>query len=169
MAGCTGACKEVEIIARASPGLLATLSLDSGLSNFCPAEEKLAGVLARIAGLPRGIVNIAVSKKTIVGYVTFFGSFSGYHPAVMEMGGIETAVSWRRRGIATELLRRSFLDREMEKNIVYVRGYHYHWDLCGSGLDVLQYREMLIRLYGAAGFRLWPLPGLQGGLLFIPG
>ncbi|MGB9904535.1 MAG: GNAT family N-acetyltransferase [Desulfotomaculales bacterium] len=168
MAAHSGIGKEVEIIARASPGLLAELSLDSGLNNFCPAAGGLAGVLERIAGLPRGIVNIAVSKKTIVGYVTFFASFSEYHPAVLEMGGIETAAPWRRRGIATELLRCSFRNREMERNIVYVRGYHYHWDLEGCGLDVLQYREMLLRLYSGFGFQLWFPPGWQDVHLFHP-
>lgn len=168
MAGREVFLNEIEIIRKAPPGLLAELFLDGGLDNFCPEKEGLRGVLVRIAGLSRGIVNVAVRRKTIIGYVTFFGSYSECHPAVMEMGGIETAFSWRRRGIATELLRRSFLDREMERNMVYVRGYHYHWDLRGCGLDVLQYREMLVKMYSAAGFRLWSFSGLQDALFFNP-
>jgi acetoin utilization protein AcuA len=37
--------------------------------------------------------------------------------------------------------------------ITYMVGYSWTWDLDGTGLTAQQYRNMLIRLFGAHGFR----------------
>lgn len=144
----------VEFISRATPELLAGLKMDKGLNNFRPAKRQYQALLL-IAGLPAGRVSVARSGNLIVGYVTFHRphEYSRWarHPLLLEVGGIEISPTWRNLGIASRLLKVAFCEPALENYITYTTEYCWHWDLEGSGLDIWQYRGLMIRLFESVG------------------
>lgn len=130
-------------------------SMHQELNNFRqPEKQKIA--LGFIAVLPEGMVFITRLNQTIIGYVTFHypDEYSRWrkHPAVLELGGIEVANSFRQHRVASKLLKFAFGSGLMEKNIVITTEYFRHWDIQGNQLDIWEYRKMLDRLFGKVGF-----------------
>jgi acetoin utilization protein AcuA len=74
-------------------------------------------------------------------------------PEVWELGMIEVARGWRRRGIGRQLLRACLADGRYEDRIVLATAYSWHWDLHGTHLAKAEYRAVLLRLFGSEGFR----------------
>ena len=72
--------------------------------------------------------------------------------AMMEVKAIEVGRGWRGHKIANEIMSMLLTHARLEQMIVYMVGYSWTWDLDGSGLTAQQYRNMLIRLFGAVGF-----------------
>lgn len=148
---------------------LLTLKMNTQLSNFRPPGEQLKA-LAKIAGLHQGRVYIARSGDEIVGYITVHrpDEFSRWHrlPEVLELGGVEVARGWRRRKAGSALFDFIFRDDLWEDFIVISTEYFRHWDTVGSGLDVWEYRCMLDRFFGRAGFM--PMPTNDPDILEHP-
>ena len=72
---------------------------------------------------------------------------------MMEVAVLEVGAAWRSAGIAREMLR-ALVDHPLKENrIFYMVGYSWTWDLEGTGLTPIRYREMLIGLFSAFGFR----------------
>jgi acetoin utilization protein AcuA len=152
------------------PGdVLLALNMNVQLSNFRPPAEQLKA-LAIIAGLYQGRVYIARSGHEIVGYITVHrpDEFSRWHrlPGVLELGGVEVAREWRRRKVGSTLLDFIFSDDYWEDYIVISTEYFRHWDTRGTGLDVWEYRGMLDRFFGRAGFM--PMPTNDPDILEHP-
>ncbi len=135
---------------------LKRLAIAEGLTNFRPAEKQKEA-LVKIAGLPEGMVYVAVHNNTIVGYVTFHRphrySRWSKHPRILEMGAIEIAPEWRRFKIAQSLLELAFRNPVLEEYIVITTEFYWHWDLALTRMDVWQYQNMLARLFGAVGMQ----------------
>lgn len=135
--------------------LLAGYSMHHELNNFRqPEKQKIA--LGFITDSPEGMVFITHINQTIIGYVTFHypDEYSRWrkHPAVLELGGIEVANSFRQHRVASKLLKVAFGSGLMEKNIVITTEYFRHWDIQGNQLDIWGYRKMLDQLFGKVGF-----------------
>lgn len=149
--------------------VLLSLVMNEQLCNFRPPGEQLKA-LAGIAGLPRGRVCIASSGEEIVGYITIHrpDEFSRWyrHPHVMELGGVEVARGWRRRRVGSALLGYIFADDYWEDFIVISTEYFRHWDTGGNQMDVWEYRDMLDRFFGRAGFM--PMPTNDPDILEHP-
>jgi GNAT superfamily N-acetyltransferase len=73
-------------------------------------------------------------------------------PEVRELGMIEVARGWRKRGIGRRLLEACFADGAHDERIVLATAYSWHWDLKGTGLSKAAYREFLSRFFASAGF-----------------
>ncbi len=73
-------------------------------------------------------------------------------PEIWELGMIEVARGWRKRGIGRKLLEACFADGAFDDRIVLATAYSWHWDLKGTGLSKAAYREVLSRLFSTAGF-----------------
>ena len=73
-------------------------------------------------------------------------------PEVWELGMIEVARGWRKRGIGRRLLEACFADGAFDDRIVLATAYSWHWDLKGTRLSKAAYRELLSRLFASAGF-----------------
>jgi len=106
-----------------------------------------------------GRVIAAIEGAEIVGYLTLHKPGTdqrwGRWPflPVLELGGVEVARGYRRRGIARRLAARALADPPVESRIVYAVAYAWCWDLEATGLPKADYREILIRLLATFGFR----------------
>lgn len=73
----------------------------------------------------------------------------------MEVAVIEVGAAWRSAGIAREMLR-ALVDHPLKENrIFYMVGYSWTWDLEGTRLTPIRYREVLIGLFSTFGFRTY--------------
>jgi acetoin utilization protein AcuA len=73
-------------------------------------------------------------------------------PGIYEVG-IDVARDWRGIGIGRKLLQFA-LDRDSLEDLVLIAmGLSWHWDLSGDGAAAAAYRDRIVRLFSAAGFR----------------
>lgn len=133
---------------------ITSLVMNQMLTNFRP-PKKQQEALARITGLPEGMVYIARHGNEIIGYVTFHKAdeFTRWfkHPRVLEMGGIEISPDWRNCKVGENLMRVAYSDKTLDDYIVLTMEYCWHWDLRNSKLDVWEYQKMLTKLFGRVG------------------
>jgi acetoin utilization protein AcuA len=71
---------------------------------------------------------------------------------MMEVKAVEVSRRLRSYKLAKDILRLMMQHPRVETMIAYMVGYSWTWDLDGSGLSALQYRNMLIRLFSPHGF-----------------
>ncbi|OGX68096.1 MAG: acetoin utilization protein, partial [Paenibacillus sp. RIFOXYA1_FULL_44_5] len=144
---------ELEVIIEGpiQPELLQTLTMHEQLDAFRPPAEQLAA-LEEIARLPEGRIIIARDSSMIIGYVTFHYPdelerwSEGDMSDLIELGAVEVANDYRSLGLGKRMIQLAFLENQMESYIVYTTEYYWHWDLQGSGLDVWEYREIMVKL-----------------------
>lgn len=75
---------------------------------------------------------------------------------MMEVSVIEVGRNWRGMGISKQLLLRTTNDHPLlEDRIFYMVGYSWTWDLNGSKMTVMQYRDMMVHLFSSAGFKIY--------------
>ena len=72
---------------------------------------------------------------------------------MLEVSVIEVSRSWRRMGLAKEILRLLVDHPSKANHILYMVGYSWTWDLQHKGLEAMSYRDILIRLFSGQGFR----------------
>lgn len=75
---------------------------------------------------------------------------------IMEVSVIEVAAKWRSRGISKKLFELLFEHPLKEDRIIYMVGYSWTWDISGTDLSVIEYRNMLINIFSHFGFRIYP-------------
>lgn len=134
---------------------LAGMKLHPQMNNFRLPDDQLQA-LVKIAGFSEGKVYTARRDSTIVGYVTFhrpddYSRWSG-HPGIIELGGVEVAREWRRCHVGSSLLEYIFSGDYWEDYIVITTEYCRHWDLEGNSQTVWEYRGMMDKFFGRAGF-----------------
>lgn len=131
-------------------------SICEGLGKFRrPKEQHLA--LMDIANFPEGLVYIAHQQGTIVGYITFhYPDFERWAQSgmlcLLELGAIEVSRLWRGSKIAGALVQIPFETAIMNDKIIISVECYWFWDLQGSNLTVYEYRGLMERLMGKAGF-----------------
>jgi acetoin utilization protein AcuA len=72
---------------------------------------------------------------------------------MMEVKVIEVGRAWRKFKITNDLMNMMLRHPRLEEMIVYMVGYSWTWDLDGTGLTALQYRNMLIHIFESHGFQ----------------
>ncbi len=72
---------------------------------------------------------------------------------MMELKAIEVCRSLRSIKVASAILGMLLDHPQIEEKIVYLVGYSWTWDLEGTGKTAEQYHQMLINLFGSAGFQ----------------
>lgn len=126
-------------------------------------SHKLMGVMHRCltAG---GFIVAALVDHLLVGYATTVPvamlsspeaiALDRWHdlPDAFELGALEVAARWRRRGLATAILARWASIRELQRWIVLAHGNASHWDLYATGLSASAYRALLVRMLARSGF-----------------
>jgi acetoin utilization protein AcuA len=152
----------VEFKDRCTPEFLATLAPAPGIgafSRYSPqAANRQHAALLKVAGLHYGRVLVAHIAHQFVAYLTF-------HPpedhsrwaslpqgTILELGGIEVARGFRGMGLARRLMDHAFAPPDFDEVIVYAEALTWCWDLEGSGMSLAEYRQMMLRLFGAYGF-----------------
>jgi len=74
---------------------------------------------------------------------------------MMEVAVVEVARAWRKTGISGKLLGLVTDHPLKEDKIFYMVGYSWTWDLEESGGTVMEYRNMMIRLFSRFGFKIF--------------
>lgn len=80
---------------------------------------------------------------------------------MMEVTVIEVATKWRSKGISKKLFELLFEHPLKEHRIIYMVGYSWTWDVAGTDISVIEYRNMLINLFSHFGFRIYPTNDLN--------
>ncbi|MBX3144214.1 MAG: GNAT family N-acetyltransferase [Trueperaceae bacterium] len=156
---------DVRIVVCASADLVAGHEFDAELDLFRrPALQRAA--LAEIAEDPESCVSVALTTgepTKVVGYAAFHAQAqqAAGSSRVLELGALEVAPAYRRRGIASSLLKSSFAGGRFDAAVVFARLYAWHYDLGRTGLGPLAYRRFLKRLYGGSGLEV--VTTRQGG------
>jgi acetoin utilization protein AcuA len=74
---------------------------------------------------------------------------------MMELSVVEVSRAWRSHGIATKLLDLALDHPLIEDRIFYMVGYSWTWDLDDYALPVMEYRNMMVRLFSRYGFSIY--------------
>ncbi|MFH1115938.1 MAG: N-acetyltransferase [Pseudomonadota bacterium] len=143
------------------PGFFAGLSLDSGLgrfSHYSSIIQKLE-VFEKISSGEGGRVVLGVVEpRTVVAYTTCWypeksERWSKLGNLMYELGAIEVSRNFRHMGIAGNIVDLIMQEDFFEDKIAYINGFSWHWDLDGSGLTIVQYRNMMMQLLKKHGFK----------------
>ncbi|MFD2828988.1 GNAT family N-acetyltransferase [Corticicoccus populi] len=135
-------------------------TFDGGLSAFRPPKDQFDALL-EISALEEGRIIIARDGSHIIGYVTYHHAdpmerwSDGNLPYILELGAVEVSLDYRKYGLAKKMIQLTMQDAYMENYIVITTEYYWHWDLKNSGLDVYEYKDLMIRLMKSAGFEVY--------------
>lgn len=139
---------------------LKTYTFDDELTSFRRPSEQFQALI-EIADLPEGRIIVSHINKHIVGYIIFVYPdplerwSDGNHPFIIELGAVEVALSFRSYGLAGKMLELATYDDFIENYIIITTEYYWHWDLKNSGLDVYEYKNLMIRLMQHANFEVF--------------
>lgn len=138
---------------------LEKLKIDDGICMFSrhkPERQKASLVaVSRIAG---GNVISCTTEDLLVAYIGI------HHPSkrerwgkpeyswLYELGAIEVSRNYRKLGLAENMLDVAFDDPFYDDKIVLTTGFTWHWDLEGTGMNKMEYRNLGINLFGRYGF-----------------
>ncbi len=152
----------VEFTDPCTPEFLAGLLPAPGIgafSRYAPqAADRQHAALVKVAGLAHGRVLAAHRGRCLVAYLTFHPPegdsrwASLPHGQILELGGIEVARGLRGMGLARRLMDQAFAPPDFDDVIVYAQALTWCWDLKGTGKSMAEYRQMMLRLFGAYGF-----------------
>lgn len=142
------------------PGALRQFTYDDGLDAFRPPKEQFKALI-EISELEEGRIIIARTGTHIIGYVTYHHAdemerwSDGNLPYILELGAVEVSPDYRSFGLGKRMIQLTMKDEYMDNYIVLTTEYYWHWDLKNSGLDVYEYKELMIRLMNSAGFEVF--------------
>lgn len=115
--------------------------------------------LAQIAAEVGANVTLALDQESsiigfgVLAYPDPDERWSQLTPHIMiEVKAVEVARSWRSFRVADGIIRMLLADRLVERQIVYMVGYSWTWDLDGTRLDGMGYRAILMALFEPHGF-----------------
>ncbi|HEY6411307.1 MAG TPA: GNAT family N-acetyltransferase [Ktedonobacteraceae bacterium] len=144
----------LELRSFCSPSFVEELRVDRGLCAFARLPEREHALLLRIAKRPDSMLTLAYTPSgEIVGQVTIApcdGWWQGLEN-IFEIA-IEVSSSWRRLGLARELLKFSLELDALEDVILQAIGLAWHWDTQEVGLPAFRYRQLIARLFAPYGF-----------------
>lgn len=130
------------------------LRAESGLHAFTRRPESEHQLLLTIAKQCASKLTLAFTPALeIVGQVSLVPADGWWQDLqqVFEIG-IEVSSSWRRLGIARQLMVRALSDEAVEDVIILGQGLSWHWDVEHLSLQPFQYRAFLARTASAYGF-----------------
>lgn len=137
-----------------TPSLVESLKADEGLRAFARLPEREHQLLLSLAQQPENRLTLAYTATgNIVGQVSLAPPGDGWEDIgkAYEIG-IEVSSSWRKLGIAHQLLSLALGFETVEEYVIVGLGLSWHWDYKGLGITPFHYREMIARLFAAHGF-----------------
>src|SRR5215471_140965 len=135
-------------------GVVERLSAESGLHAFARLPEQEYQLLLALAKRPDTKLTLVYTpSREIVGQVTLVPAAGWWQDleCTYEMS-LEVSSSWRRMGIARQLVTGALQDEVVEELIILGLGLRWHWDTEGLGLNPVRYRALLARAAAAYGF-----------------
>lgn len=141
---------------------LKSYHLAEGLNCFRSSHLQHEALI-KLAGQPDGIVFTASLANTVISYVSFQKPdypwwLDRCMPEIIELGGLETDLSWRKMGLTNILLDNIFKNPEFtyfEDYIVLAVQFVQSWDIRNTGLDPWAYRDFMLKLFKKYGFTTW--------------
>src|SRR5436309_12993878 len=137
-----------------SPSFVEGLKADEGLRTFARLSEREHQLLLSIAQRPENRLTLAYTASgNIVGQV----SLAPLDHWWQDIGNayeiaVEVSSSWRKLGVAHQLLSLAFEFEAVEESLIVGLGLSWHWDYEGLGISRFRYREMIGRLFTTYGF-----------------
>jgi acetoin utilization protein AcuA len=134
--------------------LVEQLRAESGLHAFMHLPEREYQLLLSLAKRPDTKLTLAYTLSgEIVGQATLTPATGWWQDLefTYEMS-LEVSSSWRRLGIARQLVAKALQDEAVEEIIILGLGLHWHWDTEGLGLHPFRYRTLLARAAAVYGF-----------------
>lgn len=137
-------------------------SLAEGLCcfrNSCRQHD----ALIKLAGQPDGLIFTVSLANTIVSYASFQKPDYPWwrkrdFPQLIELGSIETDLSWRKKGLSRMLLNSIFKNPKFsffEGFVVIAPQFIQSWDLKNTGSSPWAYRQLMINLFVQYNFAAW--------------
>lgn len=132
---------------------LESLTVDDGIRMFSrhnPERQKTA--LVKVARLEGGNIIAGTTDKLLVSYIGIHHPSERErwgkpeYPWLYELGAIEVSRNFRELGLAERMLELAFDDSFYDGKIMITTAFTWHWDLEGTGMDKMQYRELFINL-----------------------
>ena len=130
------------------PSLVKSLKADRGLRAFTHIPEREHQLLLGIAERHDCALTLAYTfTGEIVGQVTLVPA-EGWWQGVANAYelAMEVSSSWRRLGIARQLLSLALEQHAVEEMSLVAIGLSWHWDLKDSGLSPFRYRSLLAHI-----------------------
>lgn len=148
-----------------SPDEIASLSLKDTFvesSNYNPILSKKESLISASLQQDTNVTIAYTDERKIIGI-----SILQYpspeerwvkieNRVMMEVSVVEVATKWRSKGISRKLLELLLEHPLKEHRIIYMVGYSWTWDVAGTDISVIEYRNMLIKLFSHFGFRIYP-------------
>jgi GNAT superfamily N-acetyltransferase len=130
------------------PSLVTSLKADRGLHAFTHVPEREHQLLLGIAERPDCALTLAYTfTGEIVGQVTLVPADAWWQGVANTYElAMEVSSSWRRLGIARQLLSLALEQRAVEEMSLVAMGFSWHWDLKDSGLSPFRYRSLLAHI-----------------------
>ena len=154
---------KISIASFYTPASIETLSFRRSFQKYSHYNPIISSKksLAKIAAEPDANVTLATTPE---GDIIGFGILQYPSPderwvrvgdrVMMEVSVIEVSRSWRGGGLARKILEYVLAHPLKDDKILYMVGYSWTWDLEGSRLRTMSYRDMMIDLFAGFGFTL---------------
>jgi len=145
-----------------SPEKLRQYQLSQGLCCFRPAKKQHEALI-ELCGQSDGLVFVAALARQVIAYVSFQKpDFPWWirrcFPRLLELGCIETDLSWRNMGLSNAVLGSVFKNSDFaffEDFIVIASHTVYSWDLKNTCLTPWDYRHFMLELFKKYDFVPW--------------
>ena len=136
------------------PSLVKSLRADTGLRAFARLPQREHALLLSIAQRSDSALTLAhTSTGEIVGQVTLVPCEAWWQGLknVYEIA-IEVSSTWRRLGLAQELLAYALECDALEDMILLAIGLSWHWNTVEVGLPATLYRALIANIFQPHGF-----------------
>ena len=154
---------EIRLLPNPQASNLDSLQFSEGLGEFDDFRSFVRSreSLRKVVQAPDSALCLAVHQQEIIAYCLFRPPsaderWAEMRPPIMSEVLAETARGWRGQRIMTRLLALLFDRPQIEPLILYIVGYSWTWDLAGTGISALDYRQGLKNLLIPHGFKEYP-------------
>jgi acetoin utilization protein AcuA len=156
--------EEVFVRSFLSPDEIAGLSFNESMPKYARYRPLIQdkNVLIKAASGPDANVTLAITpERRIVGagILQYPSPEERWNEVgdrlVMEVSAVEVSGPWRSQGLSRNILRLLMDHPLKEERIFYMVGFSWTWDIDGKGITAMAYRNMLIKIFGGEGFRIY--------------
>ena len=153
--------KQITICSFCSPEQISSLSFENTFTKYPSYNPIISSkkTLTKAAEQPDTNVTLAFNTENeVFGFAVLEFPTSENRwvkvgeKIMMEVSLIEISRPWRSLGVSQKLFDYLLDHPQKESRIMYMVGYSWTWDLEGSGLQPMEYRGMLIKLFKTQGF-----------------
>lgn len=144
------------------PKLLSQYQLSEGLNCFRPPKRQHEALI-ELAKQEDGLIFAAILANKVISYLSFQKpEFPWWirrcFPKLLELGSMETDLSWRKIGLSKTLMNAIFINKDFNffENFIVIAVHTVHsWDLKNTCLDPWSYRNIMLKMFKQYNFVTW--------------